>query len=107
MYPTSSLFARDYPPTRSAADIIREHRARVALEAEERLEKRRVDTAEQSASTNTPEARIRAWEKVHGLRLPSDTSHPILAVVAMETHLTAAEVRQEQRARSAARRQRE
>jgi hypothetical protein len=104
MYSTSSLFARDYPPSGSPADIIRDHRARVALEAAERLERRRVEQAQQSASASTPEARIRAWEKVHGLRLPSNAAHPIVAVVAIETHLTVAEVRQEQRTRSAAHR---
>lgn len=107
MLSTSRLFARDYPPSGSAADIIRDHRARVAIETEERLEKRRVEQSEQSASASTPEARIRAWEKVHGLRLPLDAAHAIVTLVATETRLTVAEVWEEQSARKAARRRRE
>jgi hypothetical protein len=101
---TFSVFASDYPPKETAADIIRDHRARVAIEAGERMEKRRVEQAEQCASSSTPETRIRAWEKVHGLRLPLNAAHPIVSVVATETHLTVAEVQEEQRARAAARR---
>jgi hypothetical protein len=103
MLSTSIHFARDYPPGTAAADIIRDHRARVAIEAAARVEKRRAEQAEQCASSSAPEMRIRAWEKVHGLRLPLDAAHPIVAVVATETHLSLAEVREEQRARRAAR----
>ena len=103
MLSNSMLFARDYPAGSAAVDIIREHRARVAVEAAERMEKRRAEQAEQCASSNAPEMRIRVWEKVHGLRLPLDTAHPIVAVVATETHLTVAEVQEEQRARRTAR----
>jgi hypothetical protein len=103
MLSTSRLFARDYPPSTTAADIIRDHRARVAIEAEARLERRLAERAEQCASSSTPEMRIRAWEKVHGLCLPLNAVHPVVAVVATETHLTVAEVLQEQRARKAAR----
>jgi len=97
------LFARHYPAGSATADIIREHRARIAVEAAERMEKRRTEQAEQRESSSTPEMRIRVWEKVHGLRLPLDTAHPIVAVVATETHLTLAEVQEEQRARRTAR----
>src|SRR6476661_2641677 len=103
MLSTSMLFARDYPTGSAAANIIQEHRARVAIEAAERVEKRRAEQAEQCASSSAPEMRIRVWEKVHGLRLPLDAAHPIVAVVATETHLTLDEVRKEQRARKAAR----
>lgn len=101
MLSTSNVFARPYPPSGTAADIIRDHRARVAIEADARMEKRRAEQAEQRASSSTPETRIRAWEKVHGLRLPLNAAHPIVEVVAAETHLTVAEVQQEQRARRA------
>jgi hypothetical protein len=103
MHSTSMLFARDYPVGSVAGDIIREHRARVAIEEADRIEKRRAEQAEQCASSSAPEMRIRIWEKVHGLRLPLDAAHPIVAVVATETHLTLAEVQEEQRARRAAR----
>jgi len=97
-------FAYDFPVGSAAGDIIREHRARVAMEAAERTEKRRAEQAEQRATSSAPEMRIRVWEKVHGLRLPLDATHPIVAVVATETLLTLAEVQEEQRARRAARR---
>lgn len=104
MFPTSRLFVRDYPQSSTAADIIRDHRVRIAMEAEALMQKRRAEQAEQCASSNAPQTRIRAWEKVHGLRLPLSAEHPIVTVVAIETHLTVAEVRQEQHDRRAARR---
>jgi hypothetical protein len=70
MLSTFNVFPHDYAPREAAADIIRDHRARVAIEAEARMEKRRVEQAEQCASSSAPKTRIRAWEKVHGLRLP-------------------------------------
>jgi hypothetical protein len=104
MLSTSRPVAHNYPPSTTAADVIREHRARLAIEADARIEKLRAGQAEQCASSSTPETRIRAWEKVHGLRLPLNAAHPIVAVVAAETHLTVGEVQQEQRARRDARR---
>lgn len=102
MFSTSRLFSQDYPPSTSATDVIRDHRARVAIEAAARREQRRAELAEQCASSAAPETRIRTWEKVHGLRLPLDPAHPIVAVIATNTHLTVAEVQQEQGARRAA-----
>lgn len=81
---------------------------RLALQAQEREERRRQDLAEQRSDANSPEVRIRTWEKLHALRLPSDPSHPILDVIAVSTRLTLEQVRQEQSeraARAAARRQ--
>lgn len=103
MLSTSMPFAGDYPARSAAADIIQEHRARIAIEAAEREGKRRAGQAEQCASSSAPGLRIRAWEKVHELRLPLNAAHPIVAVVAAETHLTLAEVQEEQRARRVAR----
>jgi DNA-binding transcriptional regulator YiaG len=76
---------------------------RLAVEAMAREEQRRIDRAEQSSTLNTPGARIRAWEKLHGLRLPSDAAHPVLRLVASGTGLTLAQVREEQQAISARR----
>jgi hypothetical protein len=100
----STLFARDYPSTSRDVDIMRDHRARVAIEEETRIARRLAAQAEQCESSTTPEARIRAWEKLHELRLPSDAAHPIVTIVALVTHLTVAEVWQVQQARNAARR---
>jgi hypothetical protein len=86
-----------------SAELIRTHAERLAMEAEERLQLRRLALAEQSAAANPPDVRIRAWEKVHALRLPGDAKHPVLKVIAHGTGLTLEQVRQEQRARSALR----
>lgn len=74
---------------------------RLAREEHERSEKRRQDLAEQRSNLNPPEVRIRTWERVHQLRMPSDPAHPILDVIAVSTRLTLEEVREEQRARAA------
>jgi len=74
---------------------------RLAQEEHERAEKRRQELAEQRSDLNPPDVRIRMWEKVHQLRLPTDPAHPILDVIAVSTRLTLAEVREEQRTRSA------
>jgi len=88
--------------TRST-ELIRTHAERLALEAEERLQQRRLALAEQCSTANPPDVRVRAWEKVHALRLPGDARHPILKVIAHGTGLTLEQVQQEQRARVARR----
>jgi hypothetical protein len=103
--PSASVrFVYDYPSTSTAVDVMREHRARVAIEEETRVAKRLAAQAEQCESSTAPEARIRAWEKLHELRLPSDAAHPIISIIALATHLTVAEVWQVQQARDTARR---
>jgi hypothetical protein len=82
-------------------DLVRNPAERLAHEESERAEKRRQELAEQRSDLNPPDVRIRAWEKIHQLRLPSDPAHPILDVIAVSTRLTLAEVREEQRARAA------
>ena len=76
---------------------------RLAREEYERSEKRRQELAEQRSELNPPEVRIRTWERIHQLRMPSDPAHPILDVIAVSTRLTLEEVREEQRARAARR----
>jgi hypothetical protein len=88
-------------PHRAAGDLINDYRARRAFEEEERAQRRRIQLEEQRSDLNPPDVRIRAWEKVHGLRMPSDTTHPILDVIAGDTRLTLVEVHGEQQARVA------
>ena len=76
---------------------------RLAREEYERSEKRRQELAQQRSELNPPEVRIRTWERIHQLRMPSDPAHPILDVIAISTRLTLEEVREEQRARAARR----
>jgi hypothetical protein len=86
-----------------STELIRTHAERIAHEAEERLQQRQLVLAEQRSAENPPDVRIRAWEKVHALRLPADARHPVLKVIARGTGLTLEQVRQEQRARVAQR----
>jgi hypothetical protein len=76
------------------------YRARSELEEQERAHQRGLELAVQRSELNPPDVRIRAWEKLHGLRLPSDSAHPILDVIAVGTRLTLAEIQAEQRARA-------
>ncbi len=48
---------------------------------------------------NTPGERIRIWERLHGLTLPRDPTHRLLAVVATATDLALEQVLEEQRRR--------
>ena len=82
-------------------DLVTSQAERLAHEEFERAEKRRLDLAEQRSELNPPDVRIRVWERVHGLRLPSDPAHPILDVIATSTRLTVDEVREEQKTRAA------
>jgi hypothetical protein len=86
-----------------ASEVIRTHAERMAHEADERLQKRQLILAEQRSIENPPDVRIRAWEKAHALRLPSDPGHPVLRLVATCTGLTIAQVQEEQCARRARR----
>jgi hypothetical protein len=81
-------------------DLTKTPAERLAHEEFERAEKRRQELAEQRSELNSPDVRIRTWEKVHQLRLPSDPAHPILDLVAIDTRLTLAKVREEQQARA-------
>ena len=74
---------------------------RLAREEYERSEKRRQELAQHRSELNPPEVRIRTWERIHQLRMPSDPAHPILDVIAISTRLTLEEVREEQRMRAA------
>jgi hypothetical protein len=87
-------------PTFLAGDLVNPAE-RLAAEEYERSEKRRQELAEQRSDLNPPEIRIRTWERIHQLRMPSDPAHPILDVIAVSTRLTLEEVREEQRTRAA------
>jgi hypothetical protein len=81
--------------------LISEYRSRLALKQAEDAEVRQQGLAEQTSEFNAPEARIRAWEKSYGLRLPLGAAHSVLQLVANVTHLTLEQVHEEQRRRSA------
>ena len=79
------------------SELIRTHSEMLAAEAEANAAKRRVELEELRSEVNSPEKRIRAWERVHGLTLPRDPNHRILAAIALETKLTLEEVQAVQR----------
>ncbi|HLY53893.1 MAG TPA: hypothetical protein VKQ31_12830 [Steroidobacteraceae bacterium] len=99
LYPKSQAHAHMTLPI--ASQLVQTAADRLAQEEQERAERKRRDLAEQRSDANPPDVRIRAWEKLHGLRLPADPAHPILDVVAVGTRLTLAQVREEQGARAA------
>ena len=80
-------------------ELISEYRTRLALEQLQADDRRRVEMSELTATTNTPDARIRAWERTHGLSLPRAATHPVLNSVAAATRLTLEQVHAEQRRR--------
>lgn len=83
-------------PTRPT-ELIRNHAEMLAAEANARAEKRRAALEELRSDLRSPEERVRAWERVHGLTLPIDPNHPILDLVAANTRLTMQEVQAVQR----------
>jgi len=92
-------FPTPFPRGQTPGEVIREHRARLAVEEEMRATRRRLELREQPLCRNSPATRILVWEKMHGLRLSLNTAHPILRMAAAATSLTIEDLRQEQRAR--------
>jgi len=100
MSSNSWTFTHDPQAPRTVALTTQKRAEEIAAEDFERAEKRRLAFAELKSEFSSPADRIRAWEKLHGLRLPVDAGHAILSVVARCTALTLAQVRDEQRARN-------
>jgi hypothetical protein len=101
MSSSSWIFNPSAVSTAAPGELLSDYRSRLALEQSQAAERRQGELAEQSSALNAPGVRIRAWEKTHGLRLPRDSAHPVLRVVASSTHLTLEQVQEEQRLRSA------
>ncbi len=102
MSSTITLASLEHQRSGSAEDaILLDYRERRALEALEQAEVKRQVHAEQCSPQNSADMRIRAWEKVHQLRMPSTPFHPVLAIIAAATQLSLAELRHEQQQRTA------
>jgi hypothetical protein len=82
-------------------ELLADYRVRLAEERAEAQERRRVELLGLSATASPPSARIRAWERTHGLTLPLAATHPVLATIAAVTQLTLEQVQEEQRRRLA------
>jgi hypothetical protein len=79
-----------------------ERRERMARLQTEAVERRQQELREQSSPLSTPSARIRLWEQLHQLALPSNLAHRLLEVIAADTGLSVEEVRAERRLRDTA-----
>lgn len=86
-------------PMMNPGELVSDYRLRLAEEKLEAEERRRVELQDLASTANPPHARIRAWERAHGLSLPHAESHRVLTSIAAATHLTLEQVREEQRRR--------
>ena len=89
-------------PASIPGELITDYRTRLALEQSHAVERRRLELAEQVSELNTPDRRIRIWERLHALSLPLEAGHPLLRLIANATDLTLQQVCDEQRQRLAA-----
>jgi hypothetical protein len=95
----SQTSGRTVPPP--GDDSMMDFRARLVHQQAEAAERRRLDLAEQSSRLKTAEERIRIWERIHEVTLPRDTAHNLVEIIAANTGLTEADVRDEQQRRAA------
>ena len=96
----SWLFTSNVPSSAATSMTIQKREEEIAAEVFARSEKRRLAFEELRSVLYSPADRISAWEKLHGLRLPFDSSHAVLLSIAQSTGLTLAQVREEQRSRN-------
>ena len=96
----NSEWSRIYVPQLPTAGASRnECRERAAeIKAEQQAERHRAKS-EQASDRYSAHERIRLWESLHGAQLPRDANHPVLAIIAVNTALTLAQVRAEQQQR--------
>jgi len=91
------------PASPSGDDPMMDFRARLVHQQAEAAERRRQDLAEQSSRLKTAEERIRIWERIHEVTLPRDSTHRLVDIIAANTGLSEADVRDEQQRRAALR----
>jgi hypothetical protein len=91
------------PSVAAGEDPMLDFRARVAHAQAEAAERRRVDLAEQSSRLRSADERIRIWERIHEVTLPRDPAHRLVEIIATNTGLSNADVRDEQQRRAALR----
>lgn len=89
-------------PATSVGESNADYRARIAAHQAQATERRQLELIEQRSATNAPGTRIRIWERLHQIGLPRSPSHRLIEVIAAQTGLTAADVREEQRLRATA-----
>ncbi len=75
-------------------------RARIARRQAEAAEVRQRELLEQASVVNSPDLRIRIWERLHEVTMPLDAGHRLLGVIAAQTGLTLAQVQTERENRA-------
>lgn len=85
----------------STAFGTQDRRAAVERANEERAALRLSRIEEQSSPLLSIQERVQRWESLHGLRLPIDPNHKLIRIIALDTALTAEQVRAEQVRRKA------
>lgn len=80
-------------------DPLLDHRARIERAQMEAAERHALAFIEQRSPGNSPDVRVRTWERLHQVRLPKDPAHAVLRVVAQDTGMALAEVLEVQRQR--------
>jgi hypothetical protein len=75
-------------------------RARIARRQAEAAEVRQRELLEQTSIVNSPDLRIRIWERLHEVTMPRDADHRLLGVIAAQTGLTMAQVQTERHNRA-------
>jgi hypothetical protein len=88
------------PSNPAGDDPMMDFRARLVHQQAEAAERRRTDLAEQCSRLKTAEERIRIWERIHEVNLPRDPAHRLVEIIATNTGLTDADVRDEQQRRA-------
>jgi hypothetical protein len=88
------------PVSSPSDDPTMDFRSRLVHQQAENAERRKHDLAEQSSRLKTPEERIRIWERLHEVGLPRDPEHRLIGIIAVDTGLAVADVRDEQRRRA-------
>lgn len=83
-------------------EIMLDHRARAERARLDAEQQRQRSITDQRDAANTPEVRIRIWEKLHQVRLPKSPKHAILEKVASDTGLGLSAVLDVQSARAQA-----
>lgn len=78
-----------------------ERRALLAQAQESVNAERRQQMVALRSDSTSPEERIRLWERLYGLNLPREGDHKLLAVIAVQTKLSMAAIREEQQRRAA------
>jgi hypothetical protein len=82
-------------------DPMLDYRARIERDRLDAAQRREQALFDQCSPQQSPEARVRIWEKLHQVYLPRDPSHAILGIVARQTGMPLAVVLEIQRQRFA------